>query len=155
MLYDGHHGNTPKGRVPHTDNNVWPRYPSSTDNRGNVFLPVCLCVCVCVSVTNVNHHLNTPQWQSGSKKCMKWSCGAERVLHELHETVSVRGMRRAGRRGKTNGSGSGNTQPARPNNNRLLSKRTHVHSSIQQCSSVSFSGSVKCQPQRSVWLNVS
>lgn len=97
-------------------------------------------VCVCVSVTNVNHHLNTPLWQSWSKKCMNWSCGAERVLHELHKTASVRRMRRAGRRGETNGSGSGNTQPGRPNNNQLLPIHTHTRAGtvvFQQCSSVS------------------
>lgn len=77
-----------------------------------------------------------------------WS--RKRVLHELHETVSVRRMRQAGRWEKTNGSGGG-TQPGRPNNNRLPPMHTRTRW-LEKRSSFVFSGSVRWERQRAVWV---
>jgi len=117
MLSDGHHGNTPMWRLPHADNTVWPRYPSSTDNRGNAFLHTCVCVCVHFSdwCKPSSGHTHTPRWKKihemsvWSRKSLAWVPRDSKC--EEDETS---------RKGKQ-------TQPGRPSNNRWLHTHTHTH----------------------------
>lgn len=142
MLCDGHHRNVPKGLVPHTDNNVWPRYPSSTDNSENVFLCACVYICVCVCA-HFSDQCKPAFWtqhcdRTGVKNA--WNDSLEQkesCTSYTRQRVWERWDVMEGEE-KTTGSGSGNTQPGRPNNNRLLPKRAHAqkHKGVWKYSSV-------------------